>query len=186
MAGHIGGSTGRRAGKGFCLGHEFTCTTSSSPLRRFPVRFFLTRRSSDLGGRRIIRSEEHTSELQSHGLISYAVFCCAFGAKPTAGDDWAARGTVPEATTAGDEWPTPASTTAGDALVTGAKPTAGDDWAARGTVPEATTVGDEWATPASTPAGDALVTGIAAEETGDSRLASKLGELVRRNLDKCW
>ena len=23
----------------------------------------------------ILRSEEHTSELQSHGLISYAVFC---------------------------------------------------------------------------------------------------------------
>src|SRR5210317_1147714 len=29
--------------------------------------------SSDPGGRRIIRSEEHTSELQSHSEISYAV-----------------------------------------------------------------------------------------------------------------
>ena len=27
------------------------------------------------GGRRIIRSEEHTSELQSPSVISYAVFC---------------------------------------------------------------------------------------------------------------
>ena len=31
--------------------------------------------SVDLGGRRIIRSEEHTSELQSRAQISYAVFC---------------------------------------------------------------------------------------------------------------
>src|SRR5260221_5176134 len=31
--------------------------------------------SSDLSGRRIIRSEEHTSELQSRCEISYAVFC---------------------------------------------------------------------------------------------------------------
>src|SRR6187431_1004679 len=29
----------------------------------------------DRGGRRIIRSEEHTSELQSRTVISYAVFC---------------------------------------------------------------------------------------------------------------
>src|SRR5213596_4106815 len=61
-----------------------------------PVHSFPTRRSSDLrpGRRRARRrrtdrshdaparsrrtgrrSEEHTSELQSHGLISYAVFC---------------------------------------------------------------------------------------------------------------
>src|SRR5213596_4106025 len=64
-------------------------------MRRPPPRstqdrtLFPTRRSSDLraprrhrpptgtggpSGRRC-RSEEHTSELQSHGLISYAVFC---------------------------------------------------------------------------------------------------------------
>src|SRR3546814_2977921 len=33
------------------------------------------RQRADMGGKRIVRSEEHTSELQSLMRISYAVFC---------------------------------------------------------------------------------------------------------------
>src|SRR5216110_2040237 len=39
------------------------------------ARIGLEVRAVTRGGRRIIRSEEHTSELQSRELISYAFFC---------------------------------------------------------------------------------------------------------------
>src|SRR3546814_8462557 len=66
-------------------GHPSSPKTTP-PIRRRPSRwwwrdrvFFLSRRKGGLG---TIRSEEHTSELQSLMRISYAVFCLKKNNKP--------------------------------------------------------------------------------------------------------
>src|SRR6056297_1887014 len=68
----------------YCYGahRDLHVLTHSFPTRRSsdlkPAGFlgaYVIGLALDLGGRRIIRSEEHTSELQSLRRISYAVFC---------------------------------------------------------------------------------------------------------------
>src|SRR6187549_2702463 len=55
--------------------HSFPTRRSSDPARLAAHVDDGVERGADLAGDRLARSEEHTSELQSHHPISYAVFC---------------------------------------------------------------------------------------------------------------
>src|ERR1043165_2017689 len=48
---------------------------AASALAQLPLRFEANHGQTDGRVKSLSRSEEHTSELQSRGLISYAVFC---------------------------------------------------------------------------------------------------------------
>src|SRR3546814_4060626 len=72
------GRSGRGFGPGSPERKEATWRAASdgvSPLALAPVRPFFSTASSYQGANSAIRSEEHTSELQSLMRISYAVFC---------------------------------------------------------------------------------------------------------------
>src|ERR1051326_9373121 len=63
-----------------CLAEVGDCLAvgaeTRAPLRSCHVDYFLRRAGIDIeSSDNFARSEEHTSELQSHSFISYAVFC---------------------------------------------------------------------------------------------------------------
>src|SRR3546814_2574234 len=61
------------AGVCVCLGAAFQALAQNFPLARLPMVNGLVMAVGGVGG--VLRSEEHTSELQSLMRISYAVFC---------------------------------------------------------------------------------------------------------------
>ena len=54
---------------------RFSCTTISLTLRKLPIKVSIDSPCRFKVSPCSMRSEEHTSELQSHSFISYAVFC---------------------------------------------------------------------------------------------------------------